>query len=99
MVNQLKKIILFLILTISIVLTISNSLRADEGKFKSMIGRFFTKKVAVSSNCQETVRPSIATKKDVNVNENIPACSCRRAQGFERGWCSVAGGGVPGCDH
>lgn len=25
-------------------------------------------------------------------------CSCRRAQG-RTGWCGVAGGGVPACDH
>jgi len=27
------------------------------------------------------------------------ACPCRRAQGYTSGWCGVAGGGVPGCDH
>lgn len=27
------------------------------------------------------------------------ACPCRAAQGFTSGWCGVAGGGVPGCDH
>ncbi len=26
-------------------------------------------------------------------------CPCRAAQGFTDGWCGVAGGGVPGCDH
>jgi hypothetical protein len=26
-------------------------------------------------------------------------CPCRAAQGFEHGWCGVAGGGVPACDH
>lgn len=26
-------------------------------------------------------------------------CSCRRKEGFTSGWCGVAGGGVPGCDH
>lgn len=26
-------------------------------------------------------------------------CPCRAAQGFTNGWCGVAGGGVPGCDH
>jgi hypothetical protein len=26
-------------------------------------------------------------------------CPCRHAQGFTDGWCGVAGGGVPGCDH
>ena len=27
------------------------------------------------------------------------ACPCRYRRGFTRGWCGVAGGGVPGCDH
>lgn len=26
-------------------------------------------------------------------------CPCRAAKGFTDGWCGVAGGGVPGCDH
>ena len=26
-------------------------------------------------------------------------CQCRQAQGFRDGWCGVAGGGVPACDH
>lgn len=26
-------------------------------------------------------------------------CPCRAAQGHTSGWCGVAGGGVPGCDH
>lgn len=26
-------------------------------------------------------------------------CLCRRQQGFKEGWCGVAGGGVPACDH
>lgn len=28
-----------------------------------------------------------------------PACPCRRAEGHTTGWCGVAGGGVPACDH
>jgi hypothetical protein len=28
-----------------------------------------------------------------------PACPCRHAKGYTHGWCGVAGGGVPGCDH
>lgn len=27
------------------------------------------------------------------------ACACRRAKGYTHGWCGVAGGGVPACDH
>ena len=26
-------------------------------------------------------------------------CPCRAAKGFADGWCGVAGGGVPACDH
>lgn len=26
-------------------------------------------------------------------------CSCRKAKGLTSGWCGVAGGGVPACDH
>ncbi len=28
-----------------------------------------------------------------------PPCPCRRAKGYFAGWCGVAGGGVPACDH
>ena len=28
-----------------------------------------------------------------------PPCPCRRERGFTFGWCGVAGGGVPGCEH
>ena len=28
-----------------------------------------------------------------------PPCPCRSAKGFTFGWCGVAGGGVPGCEH
>lgn len=27
------------------------------------------------------------------------ACYCRSQKGYKMGWCGVAGGGVPGCDH
>ena len=27
------------------------------------------------------------------------ACTCRREKGYTTGWCGVAGGGVPACDH
>jgi hypothetical protein len=28
-----------------------------------------------------------------------PPCACRSAKGLTSGWCGVAGGGVPGCEH
>lgn len=27
------------------------------------------------------------------------ACPCRSLRGYTSGWCGVAGGGVPACDH
>jgi hypothetical protein len=27
------------------------------------------------------------------------ACPCRLKEGYRFGWCGVAGGGVPGCEH
>jgi hypothetical protein len=29
----------------------------------------------------------------------ISACHCRIQKGYTTGWCGVAGGGVPACDH
>jgi hypothetical protein len=34
-----------------------------------------------------------------NSPPRVSACPCRAAKGFTSGWCGVAGGGVPGCDH
>jgi hypothetical protein len=28
-----------------------------------------------------------------------PVCPCRMKRGMTIGWCGVAGGGVPGCEH
>lgn len=33
------------------------------------------------------------------VSVHIPPCGCRVARGYTSGWCGVAGGGVPACDH
>ena len=43
-------------------------------------------------------------KKDPNLGLPIvsiknTACPCRKAKGLTEGWCGVAGGGVPACDH
>ena len=40
-------------------------------------------------------------KKDPNLALPIKttACPCRKAKGLTEGWCGVAGGGVPACDH
>ena len=37
--------------------------------------------------------------KNAVIQKRGPACSCRREQGKLVGWCGVAGGGVPACDH
>jgi hypothetical protein len=42
-------------------------------------------------------------KMDKDPNSALPikntACPCRKAKGLTHGWCGVAGGGVPACDH
>jgi hypothetical protein len=37
--------------------------------------------------------------REIRSPDRGTACPCRRAQGYKDGWCGVAGGGVPGCDH
>eukprot|EP00047_Mylnosiga_fluctuans_P017472 m.61617 g.61617 ORF g.61617 m.61617 type:complete len:135 (+) comp7095_c0_seq1:88-492(+) len=39
------------------------------------------------------------SSSDLNPPAPVPACMCRREQGYTEGWCGVAGGGVPACDH
>ena len=58
-----------------------------------------------------TLTPAPATKLSVQAEPFVDAyfnntytinsepCHCRKAAGFTSGWCGVAGGGVPGCDH
>jgi len=41
--------------------------------------------------------PQVLVPKTKTVS--ITACECRKANGFAFGWCGVAGGGVPACDH
>ena len=37
--------------------------------------------------------------KDDTIEKRFPyTCHCRKSKGL-RGWCGVAGGGVPGCEH
>lgn len=31
--------------------------------------------------------------------KSCPVCPCRAEKGMTIGWCGVAGGGVPGCEH
>lgn len=33
------------------------------------------------------------------VEQQRTCCPCRAVQGYTSGWCGVAGGGVPGCEH
>lgn len=39
------------------------------------------------------------THKNGVIKKRGAACSCRREKGKLTGWCGVAGGGVPACDH
>jgi hypothetical protein len=41
----------------------------------------------------------IQTKNRELRESSAPPCYCRAMQGYTSGWCGVAGGGVPGCDH
>ena len=36
---------------------------------------------------------------DSRVEKKGSVCPCRAAKGHVEGWCGVAGGGVPACDH
>lgn len=33
------------------------------------------------------------------MSTDYPPCPCRKEAGCWSGWCGVAGGGVPACDH
>lgn len=37
--------------------------------------------------------------KERAVRTGTPPCPCRRERGIPFGWCGVAGGGVPACEH
>lgn len=53
----------------------------------------------VGWNQYELERKEAHTKEQEEAKKNFPyPCGCHRARGLE-GWCGVAGGGVPGCDH
>ena len=47
-------------------------------------------------NGDKLIGPQILIQKAKTVTT---ACPCRKANGFNFGWCGVAGGGVPACDH
>jgi hypothetical protein len=34
-----------------------------------------------------------------SIRMGTPPCPCRRKRGVPAGWCGVAGGGVPACEH
>jgi hypothetical protein len=58
----------------------------------------------VEPKVEESVKNEVITHEisaDVSSERqstNEP-CSCRKKAGFTSGWCGVAGGGVPACDH
>ena len=41
---------------------------------------------------------SLVLRKRAEERKGNP-CPCRRLKGYTDGWCGVAGGGVPACDH
>jgi hypothetical protein len=41
----------------------------------------------------------LATWADQQRTPKGNPCGCRLARGYTSGWCGVAGGGVPACDH
>ncbi len=45
------------------------------------------------------VSESLARDARYEAENNKTACGCRQARGYTSGWCGVAGGGVPACDH
>jgi hypothetical protein len=55
-------------------------------------------KSITSKRAMEALRVEEATLKRQADRTGRP-CGCRAAQGYTTGWCGVAGGGVPACDH
>lgn len=47
---------------------------------------------------EKILYPHGRPQKEANQNAFPYPCACRAAQGLT-GWCGVAGGGVPACDH
>jgi hypothetical protein len=60
-------------------------------------------KSITSKRAMEALRVEEANLKRKSDQPGLPTygsvCSCRAAQGYTTGWCGVAGGGVPACDH
>jgi hypothetical protein len=60
-------------------------------------------KTVLAQRAMEALRIEDASQKRQADRTGLPTygsvCSCRAAQGYTSGWCGVAGGGVPACDH
>lgn len=63
-----------------------NTLKTED-KPKDLQGFVHKAKTATTATTARTARTATT------------ACPCRKANGFAFGWCGVAGGGVPACDH
>lgn len=37
--------------------------------------------------------------RESTISRSKGACPCRQKKGYSVGWCGVAGGGVPACEH
>lgn len=50
-------------------------------------------------NVPTTLSRSVTGPSDIGMEKKGSVCPCRAAAGHTEGWCGVAGGGVPACDH
>lgn len=48
---------------------------------------------------QDIARRGWEGHRESVVRTKGPPCYCRSSKGYLAGWCGVAGGGVPACDH
>lgn len=69
-----------------------------EMKFNGHSGSSFAWTMRV---VHDVARRGWENHKNAVLNRRDPptACPCRRAKGERHGWCGVAGGGVPACEH
>lgn len=63
----------------------------------------YREQVAVQRAMDQLKAEERALRRRVEEARAMPTygsvCHCRAARGYTSGWCGVAGGGVPACDH
>lgn len=52
----------------------------------------------VCASKKQVVAPSQNKEKTQDASKDASQCLCHKIKGLP-GWCGVAGGGVPACDH